>query len=1169
MIFLELNNIKDYTMKKNQWLTYEEAREFARKLKLKGWKEWQEWSKSGMKPQNIPAAPDHTYKGRGWTNWYDFLGNEKLEWLTFEEAREFARNLNFKSYVEWLEWCKSGMKPHNIPATPEIVYKDKGWKGYSDFLGYEKLEFLSYEEAREFVHNLKLNSLRKWKEWSKSGERPHKIPAKPEIVYKDKGWTNWYDFLGYEKLEWLSYEEAREFVRNLNFKSYGEWREWCRNGMRPQNIPVKPEEVYKDKGWKGYSDFIGYEKLEWLTYEEAREFARNLNFKSYGEWREWSKSEMRPQNIPSSPERTYKGKGWISWGDFIGYEKLERLTYEEVREFARNLNFKSSLEWREWSKSEMRPENIPATPEIVYKDKGWVDWYDFLGYEKLEWLTYEEAREFARNLNFKSCLKWREWSKSEMRPENIPATPERIYKDKGWKGWGDFLGYEKLEWLTFEEARELARNLNFKSCLEWQKWSKSKMRPENIPAGPVQTYKDKGWKGWGDFLGYLGNGNHKWNRIALLTFLEDFKEVLHTCSMAQLFTIIEATGLSPYFTIGMIYDMQETASNSPERIEIVSNIINEIVYGNSDESNESTIGLTEEAALVEAQLSDGSSIASILDTIYDSQLSQLNQIKYLTSLENERFTAALDEERIQFLITESINTLWYSLLNNQLDIEEIKSLHFKGKVPKTIIQTFIKEYEEVIKLKLPDGWTYPHQPLLMQKLIAYRVSRRKRYGNWSSVGSGKTISAILAGRYVGAKNTLVITFNSTIGKEDERGWVKEIRDSFKDSNIYTKVDKNVEFTNDGYNYLILNYETFQQTTSADFVLDLLNKNKFDYIVLDEVQSIKNRGGSISKRRDLILGLINKVKANNPDYYLLAMSATPVINNLAEVKSLIQIIEMDEMEDIDTTETIGNCLQMYRKMTNYGIRYKNVNDNILKGNQYTILDVEADELYPYAASIKNDDFLSQDQLTLRSKLDAVLPYINTSLGKTIIYTHLVKDIDKAICEYLTEKGFKVGLYTGNESELNRESALNEYINGDIDVLVASRPIATGVDGLQKISDRLIILSLPWTFAELIQLIGRINRTGSIFWETGIDVIIPLVSIGGIGHSFRWDYRKYNLITYKKTIANAVVDGIIPKKIVKSKEEIISYADDSISEWIERIKERDAAELKTKKGEYYEK
>ena len=1017
-----------------------------------------------------------------------------------------------------------------------------------------KSNFLPFEEAKEYARSLELKSSTDWKNFSSSGKRPENIPSSPREKYKDKGWISWSDFLGYEKTEFLPYEQAREFARTLNLRNTDEWRIWAQSEERPKCIPASPNSLYKDKGWKGWSDFLGN---DWLSFEKAREFVQNLKFKDLLEFKEWSKSRKRPKCIPGNCFEAYKNKGWIGYRDFIGYDNTKFLSYDKAKELVQTLHLKNTIEWKEWSKSGKRPENIPSSPREKYKDKGWISWSDFLGYEKTEFLPYEQAREFARTLNLKSKTEWKKYSKNGDRPKNIPGCPDEFYKDKGWISWSDFLEYEKTEFLPYEQAREFARTLNLRNEKEWRNWNKNGKRPENIPYNVQKIYTNKGWKSWADFLGTIGNGN-RWTKPALLGFLEDFKDCLHTCSMAQLLTIIEACGLSGYIPFEMLYEIQETESNSPERIQLVSNIISEVVYG---DSHESVNGLSEEASLVEAQLSEGASIVSILDNIYDSQLSQINQIKYLTSLENESITAALDEDKIQFLVTESINTLWYSVMNNQLDVEEIKSLPLKGKVPTRIIKTFYKEYKSVMNLKLPMGWTYPHKPLLMQKLVTYRLSQRKRYGNWSSVGSGKTIGAILAGRYVGAKNTLVITFNSTIGHEDERGWMKEIRDSFKDSNIYTKADKNIDLSNGGYNYLILNYETFQQATSADFILDLLERNTFDYIVLDEVQSIKNRGGSISKRRDLIMGLIDKIKKNNPDYYLLAMSATPVINNSMEAKSLIQLIEMNEMEDISTTENIVSWLQLYRKMTHYGIRYKDHNDNILKGNQYTIIDVEADELYPLAASIRNEDILLQDQLVLDAKLHAVLPYINTSLGKTIIYTHFVKDIDERIYEYLTERGFKAGLYTGSESKLNRESALNEFIDGDIDILIASSPLATGVDGLQKISDREIIISLPWTHAEFIQFVGRISRKGSIFSETGVDVIIPLVSINGIGHSFRWDYRKYNLITYKETIANAVVDGIIPKKITKTKEEIISYADDSISEWIERIKEKDDVKLKT--------
>jgi len=51
----------------------------------------------------------------------------KLSWRTFEEAREFAQLLNLKKKKEWDKYCKSGKKPEDIPFAPDITYKSKGW----------------------------------------------------------------------------------------------------------------------------------------------------------------------------------------------------------------------------------------------------------------------------------------------------------------------------------------------------------------------------------------------------------------------------------------------------------------------------------------------------------------------------------------------------------------------------------------------------------------------------------------------------------------------------------------------------------------------------------------------------------------------------------------------------------------------------------------------------------------------------------------------------------------------------------------------------------------------------------------------------------------------------------------------------------------------------------
>ena len=47
---------------------------------------------------------------------------------------------------------------------------------------------------------------------------------------------------------------------------------------------------------------------------------RKLELKGVKQWQEWSK-DHRPANIPSLPNSTYKGKGWVSYPDWLGYDK--------------------------------------------------------------------------------------------------------------------------------------------------------------------------------------------------------------------------------------------------------------------------------------------------------------------------------------------------------------------------------------------------------------------------------------------------------------------------------------------------------------------------------------------------------------------------------------------------------------------------------------------------------------------------------------------------------------------------------------------------------------------------------------------------------------------------------------------------------------------------------
>ena len=107
----------------------------------------------------------------------------------FESAREFVRSLGLKNQKEWNEYCKSGDKPEDIPQKPERTYK-KDFKGIGDWIGTgivasQNKEFRPYKEARDFVQKLGLKTYSDWEKYCKSGDKPDDIPAAPWQVYKE------------------------------------------------------------------------------------------------------------------------------------------------------------------------------------------------------------------------------------------------------------------------------------------------------------------------------------------------------------------------------------------------------------------------------------------------------------------------------------------------------------------------------------------------------------------------------------------------------------------------------------------------------------------------------------------------------------------------------------------------------------------------------------------------------------------------------------------------------------------------------------------------------------------------------------------------------------------------------------------------------------------------
>ena len=180
LIFLQKpeNRNNNYSLD-SKWMPFLEAREYARNLKLQSVQEWIKFAKgeiSGLKkPENIPFVPQQFYKYQGWAGFVDWLGlkrKKKINFHRFSFARNFVRSLQLENTKQWTLYCKGklgnrGVKPANIPTSPDVVYADKGWISWNDWFGCGVVEhngkmYEPFVDARSFIRSFKFTNVDQW-----------------------------------------------------------------------------------------------------------------------------------------------------------------------------------------------------------------------------------------------------------------------------------------------------------------------------------------------------------------------------------------------------------------------------------------------------------------------------------------------------------------------------------------------------------------------------------------------------------------------------------------------------------------------------------------------------------------------------------------------------------------------------------------------------------------------------------------------------------------------------------------------------------------------------------------------------------------------------------------------------------------------------------------------
>jgi predicted helicase len=272
-----------------------DAREIARSLKIEGYSEWLKFYKEGRVPLDIPLYPDQTYNGKGWVSWPDWLGNNSTEDnfnIGVKELKEYIKKYG-NSYVperyttidgfKLGQFCKMARQGtiivnERINMLNQIngwvwdIEEDKFNKLYealkkvsinnkgipNKHLSIQKIKIGNYElSLGAWVFSLRsmYKKLNEGKLKPTKNKRLLRSKNDPRIKLLEKipFWT-WS-----AKPLMVEFDKGRKFIRSLKLKhrlAYTDW--WVKNqSTLPFRLPKKPDESYKNYGWKGWSDFLG------------------------------------------------------------------------------------------------------------------------------------------------------------------------------------------------------------------------------------------------------------------------------------------------------------------------------------------------------------------------------------------------------------------------------------------------------------------------------------------------------------------------------------------------------------------------------------------------------------------------------------------------------------------------------------------------------------------------------------------------------------------------------------------------------------------------------------------------------------------------------------------------------------------------------------------------
>jgi hypothetical protein len=251
--------------------------------------------------------------------------------------------------------------------------------------------------------------------------------------------------------------------------------------------------------------------------------------------------------------------------------------------------------------------------------------------------------------------------------------------------------------------------------------------------------------------------------------------------------------------------------------------------------------------------------------------------------------------------------------------------------------------------------------------------------------------------------------------------------------------------------------------------------------------------------------------------------------------MVELVTGLTHDELETKATLPHCMALHQRLSTLGIRWLPAYE--MDFDQIEV-SVNCEDLVEDIRCLgRRGSPVMLEQILTRARLPVIRKFVKP---KTLIYTHYLEGIERPLRQALEKDGWRVGSFTGED-----KSGLDAFISGDLDVLLGSSAISTGVDGLQQVCSRLIFNVLPWTHAEYEQIKGRIYRQGQR--QGRVTMVLPLTFAEVNGERWSWCEAKMSRLRFKKSIADAAVDGVVPEGQIRTPAQ--AYQD--LLAWLERL------------------